>query len=93
MSNTVLDESLDYSKYYSTHPTYQYFKVQPMYNTGQINLTANGGDTTQFEIPASVFNFAKSYMTYTVGAPPAPAEDRYSRQYIEGFPHITQIQV
>lgn len=86
---SVIDNSLDYSKYIYTHGTYQLTKI--IQNTGvqTQSLTAAGGNESIFEIPAKVFNFGRSSINFTLT--PTALINNFNWMYVDGYSMIRQI--
>lgn len=89
---SVIDHSLDYSKYAYTHGSYQLTKIMQQTGGQTSSLTATGGQDSIFEIPAKVFNLARSNLSFTL-TPTAAGGTSYNWLYADGLTMIRQLQL
>ena len=83
--------SLDYTQYNFVTPDYQLTKLIQQ-TGGQINtITTSGGTESIFELPAKVFNFGKSFLSFSISIP--EVDTKYAWSPAVGIPFFQQIQV
>ena len=84
--------SLDYTQYNFVTPDYQLTKLIQQ-TGGQINtITTSGGMESIFELPAKVFNFGKSFLSFSISIPDGGANN-YNWFQTNVIPFWQQIQV
>ena len=92
MSETKVDESLDYSKIDHTYGTYQLTRVVQQTGGQTFDITTAGGQESIFEIPPKVVNFSKSFIEASISIP-IGAANAIAWTYADGFTFIRQIQL
>lgn len=83
-------KQLDYSKQGGAAPKYSYFKTVPQSGSQSVTVTTAGGQQSVFEIPIGVYNFARSYLNFTLTV---PAETNRSYLYVANLCMFAQLQV
>jgi|GEM_PF-5367726 len=91
MSESNLSSQLDYKKETYVHPSYRLNKVLPQSGTQTFTLTPAGGNDTIFEIPAYVFNPAKSFTQFNIA--PSVNGGNFYYAYKDEITPIRQLQV
>jgi len=85
--------SLDYTQYNFVTPDYQLTKLIQQ-TGGQVNtITTSGGTESIFELPAKVFNFGKSFISFSISIPDTGANTTYNWFQTNVIPFWQQIQV
>jgi hypothetical protein len=85
---SVVDESLDYSIKTSSSPYYLYTRLSPVDGTNSITLDNSSGQTRTWQLPSSVFNLARSYLSLRIV--PSAADAGYRNHLRVDFPTLFQ---
>ncbi len=90
---TKVDDSLNYDAYVLQYGTYQLLKINQTSGFQGVTLSVAGGEESEFEIPAKVFNLSKTKIQFTLTpASPPVAAVSYNWMFAEEVPIIRQIQ-
>lgn len=89
MSETVVMPELDYQKRAVSHGYYTHTKQYPNIS-GNITLSASGGNETLLDVPVKALNFGKSYLNCYVSV---PTQATYSFTNISCMSLIRQISL
>ena len=57
---------LDLSKNTLLSPSYRFLRMYQQTGGTTVTISTAGGETSVFEIPPRVFNFARSYLSFTM---------------------------
>lgn len=71
MSHTIVDKALDYSEAKATHGNNRFSRITPISGlvNGAVVLDPAVVSDVVFEVPATVLNFARSYLSFVVNFP------------------------
>lgn len=89
---SLISKELNYETKSIEHGNYVISRITQQSNTA-INLSASGGQTSVFEIPSNVVNFAKSYLSFTTTYGAAGGAALSNKIFSIGAPMIRSIQL